>query len=52
MLDEQSRDDFFDGLLIFFRQILDFFPIPHQLFITNTRLAFLEITFTTATASA
>ncbi|MBX3299989.1 MAG: hypothetical protein KF736_11065 [Acidobacteria bacterium] len=40
MFDEQSRDDFFDGLFVFFGQVLDFFPISYQLFIIYSRLAF------------
>jgi hypothetical protein len=40
MFDEESRDNLFDGLFIFFGQILDFFPISHQLFIIYSRLAF------------
>jgi hypothetical protein len=27
MFDEQSGDDFFDGLFVFFGQVLDFFPV-------------------------
>jgi hypothetical protein len=40
MLNEQSRDDFFDGLFVVFGQVLDLFPVSYQLFIINSRLAF------------